>query len=282
MYRNKFVGCVRVGGQILREFGDSVRVPFGSEYELYFRNLENRKVKVSVSIDGTDVLEGRSLIIDPNSTAELTRFIKNGNLTSGNRFKFIEKTGKIQAHRGNKIEDGLIRIEFEYEMEFPKYEPPVRITLPRDPWPKRPYAPVDPYNPPITYTAGADDDRLMGVAGTLRGFQAKCMSGSVGSANAAAASSYATLNSAASVNDSGITVAGSQSNQEFNTVFGFVGCGTKEVMVIRLIGDIGQEESVPVTTPITVRTKIRCETCGELNLATNNFCTDCGTSLRAY
>jgi hypothetical protein len=72
---------------------------------------------VKVSVDGQDATEGTRLILQPNSSLELERFIRDGNLKSGNKFKFIERTQKIEDQRGIKEDDGLVRIEFWAEKE---------------------------------------------------------------------------------------------------------------------------------------------------------------------
>ena len=117
MYTNRFVCSVKVNGKILREQSSLVTLPFGSEYTILLKNLNSRRAMVKVSVDGQDATEGTRLIIAPNATLELERFIKNGNFSRGNRFKFIERTAGIEAHRGIKADDGLIRCEFWSEKE---------------------------------------------------------------------------------------------------------------------------------------------------------------------
>ena len=125
MYHQKLVACVKVDGKILRESGDSVSIPFGSEYSILLKNLNTVRVQVKVSIDGTEATEGTWLVIQPNSSVELERFIRNGNMNRGNRFKFIERTGKSEKHRGIGSDDGLIRIEYQTE----KVQPIVNIPI---------------------------------------------------------------------------------------------------------------------------------------------------------
>src|SRR5271154_3229950 len=115
---NKVVACVKVDGKILREDKNVVTLPFGSEYSIFVKNLNAGRIKVKVSVDGTDATEGTWLVVDPNSDLDLERFIRAGNMDKGNRFKFIERSGEVEAHRGIKADDGLIRIE--YQVEKPK------------------------------------------------------------------------------------------------------------------------------------------------------------------
>ena len=116
MYSNKLVASLKANGKILREFKDTIYVPFGQEYSFLLKNLHTQRALVNIFIDGEKVVEG-GLVIDAGCEVNLKRYIKNSNLTEGNRFKFIERTAAIEdGPRGIKLEDGLIRIEFQYEM----------------------------------------------------------------------------------------------------------------------------------------------------------------------
>ena len=119
MYDNKMIVVVKINGKILREINNTVYIPFGSEYSLSFKNLESRKASVKIFIDGVSVLENNSLIIYPNEESSLERFITDSDMFRGNRFKFIKKTKEISDYRGDKIDDSLIRIEFQFEKEKP-------------------------------------------------------------------------------------------------------------------------------------------------------------------
>ena len=123
MYNEKMIATVKVGGKVLREFKDTVFLPYASEYEIYLKNLNTVRASVRVFIDGNDVLSGRSLIIEPNSDLSLERSIAGGNLTEGNKFKFIERTETIEKHRGIGAEDGIVRIEYQYE-QLPQFQHP--------------------------------------------------------------------------------------------------------------------------------------------------------------
>ena len=93
MYQEKVVGCLINNGKILREKEGIFLIPFGSEYSIYIKNLESRKAKVKISIDGVDVLNGQSLLINPNETTELEVFLND--CIAKNKFKFIPKTKEI-------------------------------------------------------------------------------------------------------------------------------------------------------------------------------------------
>jgi hypothetical protein len=95
MYQDKFVACLKTrDGKVLREDNGVIKLPFNSEYSIYLKNLESRKAKVKISIDGKDVLDNKELLIDGNSTATIEGFLKDNVAT--NKFKFIEKKQKVR------------------------------------------------------------------------------------------------------------------------------------------------------------------------------------------
>jgi hypothetical protein len=311
MYQDKLAIAVKSNGKVLREFKDTAFVPFGSEYSIFIKNLNSVRVRVSISIDGKDVADGDSFIINANSSMELERFLKNGNMSKGNRFKFIERTANVEAHRGGaQAEDGIIRVEYEFEREnvpVPNYFG-VPTPYPVPVWPK-PYKPW--YYGDIYYGVGTINASNQSINTLHDGHAATC---SVNMANAsvgasAQACSFTSTSSApmggsssvggssvrargitksaspaafsapkadAIVNEAGITAAGSVSNQQFHTVSDIQGDGVKHAMVIRLLGEFGQAK---ITKPVTVKSKAKCTSCGRNNKATAKFCAECGTSL---
>jgi len=114
MYGNNFIVVIKHKGKVLREFNNNVvRLPFGSDYSLLLKNKESRKALVEVKVDGQDVLNGNSIIIDPNGSTELKGFMNGLKVT--NKFRFIERTESISKFRGNLIEDGLIEVTYRFE-----------------------------------------------------------------------------------------------------------------------------------------------------------------------
>ena len=114
MIAEKMIACLKVNGKILREVKDTVFVPFGSEYSILLKNLNSVRALVNIQIDGQEVCPD-GLVLDANREVDLERFVKDGNLSAGNKFKFIERTASVEKHRGVKAEDGIIRISFKYE-----------------------------------------------------------------------------------------------------------------------------------------------------------------------
>lgn len=259
MYKSNFVLAVKASGKVLREFDDTVYLPFGSEYSLLLKNMFSRKVRVHVKIDGQDALDGKSLVIDANDSIDLKRFIKNGNLESGNAFKFIEKTSKIEKHRGNRAEDGLITVEYEFESNWKNSIGGSITTTNPHPLPYKPFNPYDgPAYPQIWCDVSADTN---GVAGErFRSFVPKNPS----------------LYSA-QVNTAGITAPGSVTEQAFTPAGHFFGDGVKHSITLQLKGQVdGQQE---VQKPVTVTRLKRCSMCGTSVRQVAKFCHECGASV---
>mgnify|MGYP003344737320 CR=1 FL=1 len=248
MYNQKLVASIKSKGKILREFKDTVYVKFGSEYSILLKNLNSVRVIANVYIDGENAVPG-GLVLNAGQTVDLERWIKNGNLTEGNRFKFIERTGDIEDHRGIKLEDGLVRIEYQFEQVLAGWG---------QGW--------DHYNSPV-YSKGL-----------LRGGGSYCTVGSATSTFSAQASTQQI--STQSFNDVGITVPGSKSEQQFTTVAAFPTEVEKHVIVLKLLGETADNK--PVLESVSVKHKPRCVTCGQQNRAHANFCAKCGTALEIY
>ena len=54
MYNNQLVASLKANGKILREFKDTVYIPFGSEYSFLLKNLNTTRALVNVFIDGEE------------------------------------------------------------------------------------------------------------------------------------------------------------------------------------------------------------------------------------
>ena len=257
MYANNFAAAILVDGKVLREFGDTVYLPFGAEYKIRLKNLNSTRAKVLIEIDGDPVTNG-GVVLDPGQTTDLERFIRNGNLSSGNRFKFIERSTKVEEHRGIQVEDGIITIRYEFEIAQC-----VTVDVPIG----RP--------PSFRDYSHWTDPSIYGIAKSAFQYNssdpvAKCATPEASWANTVATNSVA--------NATGITVEGSISDQKFTTTHWRGSIGGTKVLNIRLLGET--EDNAAVRTPVTVNTKTKCKTCGTINKATAKFCSECGTSLK--
>lgn len=259
-YHKKLVATIKANGKILREFNDTVYVPYGSEYSIFLKNLNTVRALINITIDGTDVIPG-GLVMFANTELNLERFVTNH--TTGNRFKFIERTPNIEQHRGIKADDGLIRIEFQFEKVY------------ANTWIANTTQVSDTWKIPRTDPYWFDVQNINNIDGV----KLKCTR----SVNAVYNATSATTNSSdvkTSVTDNseiGITVPGSISNQSFTTASWFPLEIEKHVIVFRLLGETAENKIV--REPVHVKVKQKCITCGRVNKATNKFCSECGTSL---
>jgi hypothetical protein len=219
-----------------------------------------------INIDGQDVVPG-GLVLQESQEIDLERFIKNGNLNEGNKFKFIERNSAVEQHRGVKLEDGVIRVEYQFEK--PYIQQPITSTTHYYWPPHRPYRPDDPMKD--FYTANQFDTDV-----PVRSY----MSNSIIGSNSVGAGDL--LRSAAQnvVNDAGITVPGSKSEQKFQNAARFPVETEKHVMILKLLGETS--ENKPVFRPVTVKTKVHCVTCGYTNKFHAQFCNRCGTALKIF
>lgn len=340
MFANKFVLSVKANHKILRENQGVVTLPFGQEFSLLCKNLNSRRAMVSISVDGVDATDGK-LIIEPNGSIDLERFIRNGNLNSGNRFKFIERTAGVEAHRGIGADDGLIRAEFWAEKEMGEDGMTVKdladaldvrvkdvigylltkgifatvgklldaatvkdvaknvhtyvagTKMPyhySEPWYPNPWifskkphwgynssfhpngGSMGPSSEPST-SARSRRTRFGGIQGQSINSSINVNYSSLGGEQER---SGGIENLMHSYNDAGITVPGSESNQQFQHVKGFPLESSSTVIVLQLRGEVG---GVAVSVPVTVDRKPTCSTCGKVNKAQNKFCAECGTAL---
>jgi hypothetical protein len=299
MYNNKLVASLKANGKILREFKDTVYIPFGSEYSFLLKNLHTQRALVNIYIDGDNIVEG-GLVIAAGQEVNLERYIKNGNLTEGNRFKFIERTAAIEeGPRGVKLEDGLVRIEFQYE------KPPLRVSeLPRSIFNHIDFNNISgnmgtSQYPGVTdkyssWIQASSTSYSTNVNGAMRGVDFSSNGAATAQAASAQVDKYCSDNGiinktelhdgAATMdwcqNDVGITVPGSKSTQKFQTVTMGAMEVEKHSMVIKLLGET--PDNRPVLKPVTVERKPECVTCGKKNKAHAKFCTECGTALEIF
>lgn len=254
VFKDNFIVVIKANGNILRELDGYVTLPFGIDYAILLKNKESRKAVVSIEIDGQDVLDGDKLILDPNSKVELEGFKKGNKVT--NRFRFIQKTQEIADYRGDRIDDGYIRIEVNFEervtTEIVKY------------W----------YNPWLWNGWGISHGSAVFDSSPTdkNSFQ-------VSSCETQLSYETKTRNFPEPNEDEGITVKGSDDvNQGF--IKGYTKPLEKEstVIILKLRGINSKGSSI--NEPITVKTKLECPTCGRMTHSNFKFCANCGTALQ--
>lgn len=262
MYHNGYVLVIKdSNGKILRETGSSggkkVYLPFGSEYSLVLKNKTNRKAVVSVEIDGTDVLGLNRIVVDAGDDYELQRFMIDGNLSSGRKFRFVERN-----HPGvqdpNSSDIGIVRVRFfevkdnvyitdKYKPQFPH--------IPRDPWaPVNPWGNLDsPWDHPSTHKRIDIGDGY----GSIDINYFSCMDPE---------------SSFRSGGGPGATIEGGHSSQSFKHVeVGNVSSDYKEI-VIQLCSPVDSDNSITVGDT----KNIFCHNCGARNPRSAKYCMSCG------
>lgn len=290
---SKFIAVVTHNGKILRDFKNDednyqIKLPFGEEYGLRFKNMNTTRVAVSVSVDGQDALDGSRIVIEPNSSHDLEGFMKGSSVK--NKFKFIEKTDKIKEHRGENIDDGMIRVEYQFEKQPANIEKTIikeieKIRGHEKPW-RSPIEPYDPWHPSrhhptwdYTKRSVSDSNKNDSVnpnqtSGILRG---TTNSDSFTTQNLSYSASLSSMPEPD--NEKGITVKGSQTNIQYKNAYLKEMEEQKHVMILNITGYKEDKKEGKIIKAVTTKQKIECETCGLKNKSSNKFCSECGTSL---
>lgn len=241
MFKNSFVVSIKSEeGKFYKEELDAVKVPFNTDYSIYLKNLNSRKAVVRVWIDGRDVLSGSRVIVYPNESLTLEGFLNNNSVEY--KFRFIQKTKDVEDHRGSFPEDGIIRIEFDFEKERSQYA-----------W----YYPSNPYR--ITNIGTLEYNPL----------QSRTISG--GSYPQITYTYTSNSNVVSGNSSNGITVNGDDSDQEFYQGYVSELENNPTVITFKLIGTNDK--------PLYTRDKIECSTCGKTCKTSNKFCSNCGTRI---
>lgn len=271
MYNNKFVATIQVGDKTLRDDKDgNVYIPFNTEYEIYLSNLNSQTAVVTIEIDGDEVTKTSNIVVRPNQRTKIKGFNKalDDSLEDNYAFKFIEKTETISKYRGDKPQDGLIRIGVKYEQENPfKIDWNYTYKDYSYEWNKPIY-----YNSKVPYNFTGDDSSSL-----MRGSSNISFTASNNSMGCVNESSNPSVFLSQTVAPEGITTKGEYVKQDFDSTY--VGpLEAKETVIIFQLH--GQTKEQPVKKPITSRTKLVCEICGTRNKSLNKFCGECGTNLR--
>jgi hypothetical protein len=171
----------------------TVFLPFETEYMFLVKNNSDRRIKLDIDIDGTNVM-GNGLIITSHNTAYIERFVD-----VAKRFKFVPINHEGVADPSSP-ENGIITVRVSEEIK-----PPQAVVIAPDPW----TTPTSPY--PYTYrrNTGWFGPYAQNVATPRRGFSPlrSCSS----------APKSVTYSSTISEGSAGATVEGSVSDQSFQT-----------------------------------------------------------------
>jgi hypothetical protein len=267
MFKNNFVVSIRNSHkQILREFGERIYLPFYSDYSLFLKNLRSQRAVVKITIDGTDILGGSSLVIAGNDSLDLERFIEHGNLLAGNKFKFAPIKGNAQDP--SSPENGIISVSVQWELSY---------TLTISDGTTFPYPSQSiPWYGPYFYTAtpaptkiqsdliycagrGISNPQFIGGANVINNTMS-CSNVSTGNLSA----------QATPTSQRGVTVSGSHSDQSFSTTA--TNILSPEIVILRLQLLAPEEEQKTVEN---TKTKY-CVQCGKKIKGDFKFCPKCG------
>ena len=276
MYNQKFAVALKsASGRVLREVsGDRVYLPFGAEYSVFIKNMNNRRALASVKIDGNDIGDGTTFVVPAHGHIDIERFVKSGNLDAGNRFKFIERTAAVADHRGVDAADGLVEITLQLE-RVPVTQFPIKpISTGGSPHIRRRRGgrQFSDNVKSANYSSSSPESFTLGDSGddwdsgaVMDAMDLDMERGLIGSA-------------AAPANETGVTAPGSISEQQFTTVDSFPLEPEKIVFVFQILGET--EDNRHIRQPVTVRTKTRCGQCGTRSPVGTKFCPECGASLQ--
>lgn len=121
-YKDGFVVSIVKDNQNLRTINKNNKrtaiIPFGSEYKIRLINKNSVRCKAAVFIDGTDVLFGKKVILNPYETFDLERFVDS--LDSGKKFKFESvKRAMASGEIGDpdSPDNGCIKVDFYKEYQ---------------------------------------------------------------------------------------------------------------------------------------------------------------------
>jgi hypothetical protein len=255
MHSNNFVLAVKDSNKkVLREIAGKVYLPFNSEYSLLLKNDNWQRACCSVSIDGTDVLGGDELILHPYSSVDLERFLVDGDMLRGNRFKFVPLCHS-EVQDPSSPENGIIEVRFWKEIQKPIY---VNYIVPDSSMKYR-------------SSSGRGCGQSIGSGDSINNFFS-CSTGNVKCSNSNTAW---TQNTTFTAGMPGATVAGSMSGQVFGKTSFEGKDGSPTIIRLQLMG---RQE------PITVeKTKhVYCCQCSKSNPYNNKFCGRCGTKLSKF
>lgn len=282
MFKRNFIVNIKANGKILREMDNVVTLPFGSEYEIFLKNLNSRKAKIDITIDGKDALTGEHLLLRGNCNTTLKGYLVGNSVK--NKFKFIQKTKEIADYRGDFEDDGIIRVEYWFEKKCVTE----RVDIEHHHHDVHHYHEHIPYYRPIHPRRLSFGDNGTGGAQFSSDFaDVTCYNvNSDLTPNGTIDSGKATLTTSGSLGicelsvpqpNEGITVKGSKTNQQFNTAYIGELEEQSSVITLKLRGYTGTQNYV--VAPMTVKTKLTCETCGHKSKSNAKFCSNCGTSL---
>jgi hypothetical protein len=260
----------------------TVYLPFGTEYSLFFKNTADTRAVLDITIDGTNVLGGDRMVVEPHSESRLERFLLDGNLKSGKRFKFVALDDP-GVQNPSEPRNGLVEVVCQWEATvapiqirqiptpvfiWPEYFPVYR----RPPWKWQERWPE--YDPYYTDQRG---NWSTSYSSCTVGAASNCVPMAQNASPVQCNALHVDLH--ASVPDTsvrrGATVEGSASNQQFSNVQ--TGTLLADTTTLRFQILAPATEDAPVTVKET--RKRECPKCTKLMPIQSTFCSNCGASM---
>ena len=249
MFSNNYVVAVKGStNKVLREISGTVYLPFHSEYSILLKNNNSHRCVCSVEIDGTDVLGGNELIVDSQGSLNLERFMVDGDLTKGQRFKFVPLSDS-RVSDPSSSDNGIIEVKFWKEIDRTYYFPPVKAATPFRCYPLTNIRGTGDFHSDNVFMSSMDMSSGNNPEVNTNAFQ--CCAGTPGA-----------------------TVEGSVSNQSF-TYGDFQGKdGAPTIIRLKMLSCDREEVTVQKTK------RIHCTKCGKKSSFFDSFCRHCGTRLK--
>lgn len=123
-YEQYVVAITNPNGKAYREFESErllngrkskVYLPFDSEYKILIKNNSDRRVKLTVDLDGTSISGMGGLILDAYNTESLERFVD-----VAKKFLFVRSNdGRVSDPSSS--DNGILKIKMEREYAFPSF-----------------------------------------------------------------------------------------------------------------------------------------------------------------
>ncbi len=251
MYKNGCVLALIANGQVLEEDNSKrVCMPFGTEYKVRLINKNYERNAADLIVNGENIAR---FIVGAGETIDIERFL-DGNLNSGNRFKFTSLNDSRVKDK-NDFDNGIVEVHFYKERK--KQEPIIireehhhydHYPVYPDPKPWKPFSPWFGCNGDIVCSFNAGDSGKGLSSGTDN------------------AMNFASCTASRS-EVGGATVRGSNSYQQFSEVSGYEFESDATILKLKIIN------GEPV-----VGSKY-CSGCGRKRKDGDKFCGNCGNKI---
>lgn len=274
MYKNSIIVLIEKDGKPLREsHGNQVFLPDYSEYAIRIKNDKWQRALAKITVDGTDILGGQEIIIPQRSSVNVERFITDGDLSKGNKLKFVP-LGDSRVQDPSSMENGLIEVEVWFEKQ-----PQITWSF-NNVWPSYDDSGSWPYKPPFKkYTRKSN---MFPSVDTMYRWSDASEHGNMTLSSDASQQSYGTVScmsrqqvaSPGPAGHAGATVEGGHSSQSF----GVGSFGEKEYpsTIIKLwLRGID-----PASAPVYTDEKLHCTQCGKVVGFNDRYCSRCGNPVQ--